>query len=218
MNALGQEPIAAGHFERILAWWLRAAVLATAVWHAMSGDAVLFLFCVLGLAVLLIPPALARNSGANVPVELELGFLVLLVTDMTLGKVAHLYARLAWWDKALHLGNSLILAFLGFLVLYVLRTTDRVRCSASMAVLLTAWLTLGLGAAWEILEFGADELLGTAAQGSPVMASLRDTMWDLVLDLAGGVLGGVLGIAYVQRSRRARRVARWFSVERSRSG
>ena len=203
-------PDEAPGWERGLAWAVRVAVLAMAIFHGATNDLLLVGYCMLALGVLLVPPVLARTSGANVPVEIELVLVILLVTDMVLGKWFGLYEHLVYWDKVLHLGNSVLLGFLGFLLLFVLRTTGRLRVSGPIAILLTAWLTLGLGATWEIGEFAMDRVFGTATQGSPNMPALDDTMWDLILDTVGGFAGGVVGVGYLRASSRARRVARWF--------
>jgi len=49
-----------------------------------------------------------------------------------------------------------------------------------------------------------------SAQGSPTMAPLDDTMWDLILNALGGLGGGAAGVLYLRRSTRAARVAHWF--------
>jgi hypothetical protein len=197
-------------WERVLAWSLRIALVAMAVYHAVTGDLVLVGYCVLASVVLLVPPILARTSHANIPVELELVLIVLLALDLIMGKWLGLYDRIVYWDKVLHLGDSAMLGTLGFLCLFVLRTTGRLRVGATTAIGITVWLTLGLGAAWEIGEFCVDRIFDTYTQGSPTMSPLVDTMWDLILDAVGGLVGGIAGVAYLHRSSRAQRVAHWF--------
>lgn len=208
MDALADDR--APPWEPVLAWTMRLAIVAMAIVHAAVGDILLVGYCALALAVLLVPPVLARTSSANVPVEIEIALVVLLATDMVMGKWLGLYDRIAYWDKVLHLGNSVLLGFLGFLILFVLRATGRLRVSAPVAIVVTAWLTLGLGAAWEIGEFAMDRLFGAYTQGSPTMLPLSDTMWDLIFDALGGLAGGAIGVAYLRRSARARRVSHWF--------
>lgn len=200
----------APRWERMLAWAMRLAILAMATFHAISGEFLLVGYCLLALGVLLVPPVLARTSGANVPVELEIVLVVLLLTDMILGKGFAFYERIVYWDKVIHLGNSALLGFIGFLLLFVLRSTGRLRITAPIAIGFVAWLTLGLGAAWELGEYGIDRMFGTATQGSPTMPPLDDTMWDLILDAIGGLVGGAVGVVYLRHSLRARRVAGWF--------
>jgi hypothetical protein len=61
-------------------------------------------------------------------------------------------------------------------------------------VVVTAGLTIALGAAWELVEFACDSLLGTGmAQG------YDDTMRDLVADSAGAVAGAVLAVRFWPR-------------------
>ena len=59
------------------------------------------------------------------------------------------------------------------------------------------------------LEFPSDAFFGQGAQGSPLMAPLEDTMWDLIVDGLGGLIGGLLGAWYMRVSRRS--AARWKS-------
>lgn len=210
-GATGDTP----RWERRLAWAMRIALIAMATYHAAIGDLLLVGYCVLALAVLLVPPLLARTSAANVPVELEIALVVLLATDMILGKWLGLYHRIGYWDKVLHLGNSVLLGFLGFLLLFVARATGRLRVSAPIAIIVTASLALALGAAWEIAEYAMDGLLGASTQGSPNMSPLDDTMWDLILDALGGLAGGAAGVVYLRRSTRARRIAHWFQPRTS---
>ena len=189
-----------------------------AIYHAVIGDFVLVGYCAAAFALMLVPPILARTSHANIPVELELVLIVLLVMDLILGKWLGLYDKIVYFDKVLHLGDSAMLATLGFLCLFVLRTTGRLQVGAAAAVGITVWLTLGLGAAWEIGEYTVDQIFGTYTQGSPNMPPIDDTMWDLILDGVGGLVGGVLGVAYLHRSSRARRVSHWFESERATKG
>ena len=80
-------------------------------------------------------------------------------------------------------------------------------------------MTLGVGALWEIVEYGLDSVLHRGAQGSPIMVPLDDTMWDLMLDGAGGALGAILGSIYIQLSNRSRcrfaAFAHYLSLRRS---
>lgn len=192
-------------FERRLAWLLRILILATAVIHVFHGRYLYALLCAAVIAVLVVPPLLARSSHANVPVELELAALWGAVSDMTLGRLAGLYAETVWYDKLLHFGNSVIIGLLAFAIVYALRMTGRLRTSAATDAVVILLLALGVGALWEIAEYVTDLAFHRGAQGSPAMAPLDDTMWDLILDGIGGVIGGVGGAWYIRRSRRTAR-------------
>lgn len=193
----------ATRWEQRLAWGLRAAILATAAIHVYFGEYMYVLMCLIAVPVVLTPPLLAQTGKANVPIELELTLLWWIVADMTLGRVAMLYEKWVWFDKLLHFGNSVVLGTVAFLFIYALYMTGRLRTSTLVQGLLIFLVTLGLGGFWEIVEYLADLTFEHGAQGSPVMAPLDDTMWDLIFDGAGGLLGAILGPWYIAWSERS---------------
>ena len=187
-------------WEIRLAWLLRVVLLVTAIGLAVQGAWLFATFCIASILLVAVPAYRARTSKANLPVELELILLWFLVADNTLGRLVALYTT-PWFDKALHLGNS---GFIGFLVVYVLLFNARVRPSAWFNAVLILLVTLGIGAGWEIVEYGLDAVFHRGAQGSPIMTPIDDTMWDLMLDAAGGGMGAVFGSTYIQYSNRSR--------------
>jgi hypothetical protein len=61
-------------------------------------------------------------------------------------------------------------------------------------IVITAGLTIALGAAWELVEFACDSFFGTEmAQG------YDDTIRDLIADSAGAVTGAVLAVRFWPR-------------------
>lgn len=202
------EPGCPRPWEIRVAWALRGLIAVTATVHLVQGRYLYAALCAVVIAVLVAPPLLARTSLGNLPVELELAALWGAVGDMTLGRLLGLYSGTVWFDKVLHFGNSLLIGLLAFLIVYALQLTGRLSTSAVANAVAIVLLALGVGALWEIVEYGADALFREGAQGSPVMAPLDDTMWDLILDGAGGAVGGTLGAAYIRFSQRtARRFA-----------
>lgn len=182
---------------------MRALLLVTAIAFIAQGSWLYAVVCITSVALVGVPAYLARTSRANLPVELELILLWFLVADNTLGRLVALYET-PWFDKAMHLGNSGLIGFIGFLLVYVLIYTERVRTSPWFNGVIILLATLGIGALWEIVEYGLDLALDRGAQGSPIMTPLDDTMWDLILDGAGGALGAILGPLYIRHSNRSR--------------
>ena len=184
---------------------LRVVILATALSTMVQGSVLYGLFCLLALGLTRVPAMVARSTQARTPLELELVLLVLMVGDMTLGHLLGLYVRLPWYDKVLHLGSSTLIGLIGFLTIYVLRTTGRTDLRAWLDGVLILFVTLGVGALWEIAEYAVDHLLGRATQSSPGMAPLDDTMIDLIVDGVGGLVAAAFGPRYMRRSARSRR-------------
>jgi hypothetical protein len=194
-----------------LAWVFRAAIVGTAAGHFVQGQILYALFCVAAVIVVMVPAYAARTSRVNLPVEVELVLLWWLVADMALGRLGGLYDTTVWFDKALHLGNSILLGMVAFLAVYVLHFTYKTANPAWIDGVAILLVTLGLGAVWEIAEYVSDLVFRKGAQGSPLLGPLDDTMWDLIFDGIGGAIGGVLGPIYMRRSKRSRIRAEAFA-------
>jgi hypothetical protein len=188
----------------------RAAIVVTAVAELVTGDLLYGSFCFVALLLTLAPAIHARRIDAGVPLEIELGLLWFMVTDMTLGNWLGLY-QLTWYDKALHLSNSVLVALLGFLAIYVLHLTHHTRFHPILDAIAILLVTLGIGAVWEVAEYGVDQLFARRSQGSPGLSVIDDTMFDLMLDGVGGILGALLGPLYIRHSRRSQAIVSSFS-------
>lgn len=188
----------------------RAAILATAFAEIAEGDVEYGAFCFVALLLTLAPAIRARSLDAGVPLEIELVLLWFMVADMTLGNGLGLY-HITWFDKALHLSSSVLVALLGFLAIYVLHLTHHTRFHPFLDAVAILLVTLGIGALWEIAEYGVDELFARATQGSPGLSKIDDTMFDLMMDGLGGVIGAVLGPLYIRHSKRSRAIVSTFS-------
>ena len=181
----------------------RVAILVTAVAELIQGSLLYGAFCVLALVITLIPAVRARSLDAGIPLHLELAVLWLMVSDMTVGNWLGLY-QVSWYDKALHVSSSALVGMVAFLAIYVLHLTHGTRFHRWLDGVAILLVTLGLGAVWEVAEYGVDRLFGGATQGAPGMTALDDTMVDLLLDGVGGVIGAIVGPWYIRRSKESR--------------
>jgi hypothetical protein len=199
-------------WEVLVIWWLRAAVLVTGVVFLERGEWIMGAFCAIAVGVSIVPTLVVRTPNLTWPVEVEVALLWLLMCHLMLGILLDLYNRIVWFDKVLHLGDSVVIGFVAFMAVYaahVVRGGRRHPVLDGVAILIA---TLGLGALWEIGEFAADQLFGRHTQGSPTMSPLVDTMWDLILDGSGGVIAAILGALYIHRSRRSRERCAHFAA------
>lgn len=193
-------------------WCLRGAVLVAGAIFIGCGQWIMGAFCAIAVLVAIVPTLVVRTPNLTWPFEIELALLWLLMCHLLLGTLFDLYDRMVWFDKVLHLGDSIVIGFVAFMAVYaahVVRHGRRHPVLDGVAILIT---TLGLGALWEIGEFAADQLFGRHTQGSPVMSPLVDTMWDLILDGFGGVIAAILGALYIHRSRRSRQRVAQFAA------
>jgi len=102
------------------------------------------------------------------------------------------------------------LGFAGFLILYILYKTERLKASPFFIVLSAFCFAVALGALWEIFEFGVDHFFEADMQrsrftieeireyGSSRIA-IYDTMWDMILNSIGALIASVAGFFYLKK-------------------
>ena len=183
---------------------LRGAILVTAIIAVVRGDVLYGVYCLAALGLTTLIATLARRAEVRAPVAIDVVLLGLMVSDMTLGSTVGLYLSWAWYDKVLHFGSSILIGLLGFLAIYIVHVTGRIRSHRWIDGIAILLVTVGLGAIWEIGEYAVDTAFGRATQGAPGLAALDDTMIDLVLDAMGAVVAAIVGPLYMRHSKQSR--------------
>ena len=154
------------------------------------------------MAVTGTPTLFGDRLPVRIPAEFELLAILFVFAALFLGEFHSYYLRYWWWDIALHSISGLLLGIVGFLLVYVLNESKRidVHMRAGFVALFAFVFAVAVGTAWEIFEFAADRLLGTQMQkpmlGDP--SGLTDTMWDLIVDAIGALIGASAGWAYLK--------------------
>jgi TRAP-type C4-dicarboxylate transport system permease small subunit len=100
------------------------------------------------------------------------------------------YVRHAWLDLVMHVAGGIAIAF--FFDALIQRIEPRIRRSLRFVTLFA--MTGTAGVLWEFAEYLSDRWFGTRAQ-----LALDDTL----LDMALGIAGGLLYLACVSSTRRA---------------
>jgi hypothetical protein len=195
-------------WEIIVAGILKVVIGLTALVQFVRGEVVFGIGALVAAGLVSLPAYLSRNNKYPFPVEIEILLSLLLVGHLTLGLWLDFYNAFSHYDKMLHYGSSILVSFIGFLIAYALYFTGRLQASPVAVVIVILLMTLGIGAFWEILEYGSDQLIYQRLlsvqqqQGSPTLDALDDTMIDLIADFIGGAFGAVLGGLYIRYSRR----------------
>lgn len=194
----------APRWELVTAWSLRVALVLTAIAFFVKGELAFGIFCTVAVAVVVTPQLVSREAKLMWPVELEIILLFLVTAHTSVGYLFGLYDEVSFFDKGLHFIDSALIGFVAFLIVYVAHFIRHDRSHPWIDGIAIFFITLGLGALWEIAEFASDQLFGAHTQGSPNMSPLADTMWDLIVDGGGGVLAAVIGPLYMHASKRSR--------------
>lgn len=160
-------------------------------------------FLVLLIIFTLLAPILFRNHlNVIVPAEFHISAVTFSFAALYLGEVQRFYQRIWWWDIALHATAGLLMGIIGFLMVYILNETDRVRLNLSSGfIAFFAFLfAIFIGTLWEIFEFAMDQIFSMNMQ-KPMLADpsgLTDTMWDLIMNAAGALAISLSGWWYLK--------------------
>lgn len=113
---------------------------------------------------------------------------VYMAMSLVMGSMWNLYDKLWWWDIFMHIMSGIILGMLGNIIL------EKQLHRNSVPKVLRFLFILGIacigGIIWELYEFTVDGLFNLDTQLAS-STGLNDTMWDLISDLAGGIITGV---------------------------
>lgn len=196
----------------------RAHLCVLVVMQLIMGIELIFLivserwmhaFLVVGVMSATAVPIIARKkSSLAIPSELQIMAILFVFATLFLGEVKAYYERIWWWDLALHATAGLLLGLLGFLIVYILNENELVdlRMRPSFVALFAFFFGVGIGALWEIFEFGMDQIFGINMQkpmrGDP--SGLTDTMWDLIVDALGAATMSLIGWRNIRDVRNGR--------------
>ena len=140
------------------------------------------------------PAMLKHNFNIQLPWLLE--FAIALHMFLHIGGLAFgWYSKFRLYDVVLHIHGTMIIALLGFMLVYTLYYLGKIKLSLGMIGVFTFLFAIAIGALWEIAEFRLDQSFGTLAQ-----PSLQDTMGDLIFDGIGGILVAGVGMWYVRKT------------------
>lgn len=175
----------------IVLWTLRVTLVLTIVAETVEGELLSAAEALVALLLCTLPGTLLRRERGPSPLDIEIVLLLIAVGNCTFGVAANFYRSLPYYDKVLHLANPVALAFYGLLLLADGGDSGLNKTAPVALVVLAVLAITGVSAIWELLEYGSDQFFGSTTQGSPTMAPLDDTMWDLLLSTLGALLGAI---------------------------
>lgn len=164
-----------------------------------------FFLILLIIFTLLAPVVFKSRLNVTLPAEFHISAVLFAFAALYLGEVQQFYQRIWWWDIALHGTAGLLMGVIGFLMVYILNETDRVKLSLTPGfIAIFAFLfAISIGTFWEIFEFSVDEIFDTNMQkpmlGDP--SGLTDTMWDMVVNAVGALLISFSGWRYLKKGK-----------------
>lgn len=184
-----------------LSWSMKALMVALIPHEVYYGQYLFSVAAMMAVGVSLVPSIVQRNYRITLPFELDFLITLSLFLHTFVGEGMDFYQKYEIWDQLLHLYGGGVVALLGFVIVYTLHYTRKVRLSIPMIGFFTIIFAMGVGGLWEIGEYSVDVLFHKHTQDG-----LDDTMMDLIDDLIGGLVIAFIGMIYVKYSRPEARV------------
>lgn len=192
-------------FHKILVRILLVIMSLEGFYLLYSGQWLSFFLIMIIIFALLAPVLFQSQLNVTVPAEFHISVVMFSFAALYLGEVQQFYQRLWWWDIALHATAGLLMGIIGFLMVYILNETERVRLNltAGFIAFFAFLFAIAIGTFWEIFEFSVDEIFGMNMQkpmlGDP--SGLTDTMWDIIVNAVGALLISLSGWWYLKSNR-----------------
>jgi len=177
--------------------------LARAIWLALAGVVLAALvrfqfelaFVALAtLALSLAPVFVARWADVHVPPSFIAAVVIFVGATLFLGEVFDFYERFWWWDIAMHGTSAVAFGLIGFVLVFMMFQGDRFAAPPVAVAFFAFCFAIFIGTGWEIFEFGMDQIFGLNMQKS----GLSDTMGDLIVNMAGALIGAATGFGYLK--------------------
>ncbi|MCB5252518.1 MAG: hypothetical protein RBR69_09035 [Candidatus Cloacimonadaceae bacterium] len=179
------------------------------VYNLFSQQWEVLFSAILTLILFILPSVLIKRAKIKIPAIFQIIVLLFIFASMYLGEVHHYFYRYHWWDTMLHANSAILLAYIGFLLIYTLNRDKRmyVHLSPLFMALFSFCFALSVGCLWEIFEFGVDAILGVNMQKARNLEEVYgvfdtrlgviDTMRDLIVDAIGALLVSVVGFIHM---------------------
>ena len=177
--------------------------MARAIWLALAGVVLAALaqlrleLAFVALATLMLslaPVVVARWADIHVPPSFIAAVVIFVGATLLLGEVFDFYERFWWWDIAMHGTSAVGFGLIGFVLVFMMSQGDRFAAPPIAVAFFAFCFAIFIGTAWEIFEFAMDRLFGLNMQKTGLM----DTLGDLIVNMAGALVGAATGFAYLK--------------------
>ncbi len=116
-------------------------------------------------------------------------FNLFLVATTILGNVWDAYTLVPYYDKFIHFGSGIMIPLL---FVYLFKGSKTSHLSSFWLFVLSLTCAVSVGAMWEVIEYIFDGIFMTNSQNALGLMgrdALMDSMFDLICDTCGGIIG-----------------------------
>lgn len=174
----------------------------------------------LTILFLLLPPLLEKILRIRLPLSFRWIYLSFIFASMYLGELHSFFYRILFWDIILHTASAMLLAYIAWLLVFVLNRRADLEQYLSplfMAIFIFS-APVALGAVWELFEYAADKVFGVnmikaiapgdATRFYDYQRGFLNSLHDLLMDSAGALAVALAAYFHV---RSGGKKLRWFT-------
>ncbi len=181
-------------WQKYFALVLKAILGIFALISFLRGEFVWTIGICFSIYLCFLPTIIQRDFNMTLPFILDIG-VTLSVFMHIIGGYLGLYWQFGFYDHITHFLSSMTISMIGLIGLYILAFQIKLIKLPPLGFgILTILFIMGMGVAWELLEWIFDILAGTNMQ-----VSLDNTMWDLLFDTMAGTLVGIAATIRLKR-------------------
>jgi hypothetical protein len=182
-----------GRVNALIAWAMVAVLVGAFLGSLFEADVLTVALTAAITGIVVAPAVAARDPRVMLPWELLLIAMLPVLTRALLGGEVGVFA------------TYLAIAALALVITVELQLYTALRVTRWFAVVLVVLTTMATAAAWTVLRWYADRLLGTA-----YLTTNEALMTEWIYVTLAGVAAGALFVAYFRRrDLRLRRALRW---------
>ena len=127
-----------------------------------------------------------------------------LILSIVVGSLWRVYSMWAYYDVIIHFLSGVLIS----LIAYSLFSQSKSKLSYAWLFVLLFSIAVACGGLWEIWEFVTDGIFSNNSQvyaGYFERAALFDTMFDLICDASGAILGSTIALFLEKKSEKQKK-------------
>jgi len=189
--------------------------IAAVIDNLYRGDMVTVASAALTILFLLLPPVIERLLKISLPTSFKIIYLVFIIASMYLGEIHSFFYRLPVWDIILHTASAMMLAYITFLMVFVLNRDNDINLKLSpfFIAIFVFCVPVALGAVWEVFEFAVDKIFGVnmikAIDPNDITRfydyrrGFMNSLHDMVMDTSGAFIIATGAYIYLKKQGKA---------------
>ena len=154
---------------------LRMILLGAIIFSIIRGNWENLFTCLLTLALMMIPSIIEKRLRIELPTIMEIIVIGFVFAANFLGEIGSFYNTFPLWDSVLHTINGFICAGVGFGLIDILNSNNKIKMNLSplFVVLFSFCFSMTAGIVWEFFEFGMDSFFGTDMQKDTILHTIH---------------------------------------------